>query len=268
MGPTRLCAIGEQEEWQCSTGEWQPQSTTTPLARQIAEGAVLSRDGRSWQALQGQPAPDPFYFSREGVRLRSLSPDGFCGVDQGATLVCGSHLAMPKLQVSRIKSRSRYAQVTSLLNFPGAQSTACGRTEAGTVECWALQGVPLHGAFDIKPAMTDAVKGLAGVIDLAAVGGFEKPQAACAVTRDGAVQCWGANNSRQLGDGTLTARRSPTRVIGIPPASRVVVAMGHACALSATGGVYCWGSDHCGAVGGDLPGLRISPVLRPPVATR
>jgi alpha-tubulin suppressor-like RCC1 family protein len=36
------------------------------------------------------------------------------------------------------------------------------------------------------------------------------------VTPDGAIFCWGANASGQLGDGTQTDRATPTRVAEAP----------------------------------------------------
>ncbi|HEY7371799.1 MAG TPA: RCC1 domain-containing protein [Polyangia bacterium] len=42
-------------------------------------------------------------------------------------------------------------------------------------------------------------------------GGFHT----CAATADGAVSCWGSNDSGQLGDGTTTARLAPTTVTGV-----------------------------------------------------
>ncbi len=71
---------------------------------------------------------------------------------------------------------------------------------------------------------------------------------ACAVTLSGGVDCWGANDSGQLGDGTQTTRSFPMPVLGntgFPLTGIASVSVGHgfACALSGGGAVSCWGDD-------------------------
>ncbi|MEX1193993.1 MAG: chromosome condensation regulator RCC1 [Dehalococcoidia bacterium] len=74
----------------------------------------------------------------------------------------------------------------------------------------------------------------------------------CAVTTDGSVQCWGDNNSGQLGDGTETDRPTATPVVGLdPPAKIVALGDSHTCAQSATGAVSCWGYNGEGELGDD-----------------
>ena len=83
----------------------------------------------------------------------------------------------------------------------------------------------------------------------------------CAVLEDGGVQCWGLNNSGQLGDGTLDSRAAPVDVCaaGNGPAcvggSRltgivdIAAGFAHTCALTDEGGVLCWGEGVDGRLG-------------------
>ena len=48
----------------------------------------------------------------------------------------------------------------------------------------------------------------------------------CAVRSGGSVVCWGANEEGQLGDGTLTDRRTPVRVDGLDDAVAVTAGCG------------------------------------------
>ena len=68
----------------------------------------------------------------------------------------------------------------------------------------------------------------------------------CAVV-EGAVQCWGSNDSWQLGTDPAGAGWSakPVPVPGVPAAGAVAVGLKHACAiLLGTGGqVMCWGAN-------------------------
>jgi alpha-tubulin suppressor-like RCC1 family protein len=77
----------------------------------------------------------------------------------------------------------------------------------------------------------------------------------CALTAGGAVYCWGANASGQLGDGTTTSRSDPRAVVGLAGAMFTYVAAGdsHTCAVASNGVAYCWGLNADGQLGvGDL----------------
>ena len=66
----------------------------------------------------------------------------------------------------------------------------------------------------------------------------------------GGVQCWGKNDSGQLGDGTQTQRLTPVAVKGLG-GTVVALAAGrcHTCALLATGAIECWGCNASGQLG-------------------
>jgi alpha-tubulin suppressor-like RCC1 family protein len=73
----------------------------------------------------------------------------------------------------------------------------------------------------------------------------------CAVV-DGRVQCWGSNDSGQLGMSSTGALWSatPVAVPGLASASSVAVGGHHACAiLAGTGEVACWGANANGQLG-------------------
>jgi alpha-tubulin suppressor-like RCC1 family protein len=159
---------------------------------------------------------------------------------------------------------------------------ACARLASGALSCWGALGrgasslasagrvraiaafgertcalladgaVACVDAFDRTIARAPAVKG-ARDLEL----GFGM---ACLFTDDGALACWGKNDWGQLGDGTTTARESPTVVFerGVLDFS---VGAGHACALVAEAPaseprVACWGSNASAQLGRD-PRLEI-----------
>lgn len=89
---------------------------------------------------------------------------------------------------------------------------------------------------------------------------------ACALTRNGGVECWGKNYFGQLGDGTTS--RSWTRVPvlvepgGSPLGGVIAVAAGanHTCAIVVPGKLKCWGENGSRQLGDGTTADRFTPV--------
>jgi alpha-tubulin suppressor-like RCC1 family protein len=83
----------------------------------------------------------------------------------------------------------------------------------------------------------------------------------CAVTRAGAVLCWGFNGYGQLGDGTTTDRATPptSSVLGNVEAVAVAAGYAHTCALTKTKAVRCWGWNAYGQLGNNSLDDRSTP---------
>jgi alpha-tubulin suppressor-like RCC1 family protein len=113
---------------------------------------------------------------------------------------------------------------------------ACALLNDGTVRCWG----------DFQPSKTIDVGGAAKEL-----GAGENHD--CAALTSGAVKCWGANDSGQLGNGSLAPSKSGVSVSGIDgiAASAKAVAAGYAfsCALLTSGAVRCWGANDSGELG-------------------
>ena len=85
---------------------------------------------------------------------------------------------------------------------------------------------------------------------------------ACAVTRSGALKCWGVNDAGALGYGPTTPFPFAVNALGL--GARVVsVAAGgqHTCAITSAGGVKCWGNNNIGQLGSGT----VSPISTKPV---
>jgi alpha-tubulin suppressor-like RCC1 family protein len=157
--------------------------------------------------------------------------------------------------------------VDALLPLPkAAKAVVCGYQhtcailDGGTVYCWGDNTFGELGIGTIGSATSQAspvlVGGLTEVVALGAGGGVLNNSTSfghtCAVDSGGLVQCWGANGSGQVGDGTTITRASPVPVTVVPATTAVAsIACGerHTCANDAGGAVICWGANDSGQLG-------------------
>ncbi|MCB0978283.1 MAG: carboxypeptidase regulatory-like domain-containing protein, partial [Acidimicrobiales bacterium] len=83
----------------------------------------------------------------------------------------------------------------------------------------------------------------------------------CALGPSGTVECWGENETHELGDGGNEASSStPVTVTGITDAVNVTVGNHHACAAHADGTVSCWGDNSSGQLGDGTYNTASTPV--------
>ena len=73
----------------------------------------------------------------------------------------------------------------------------------------------------------------------------------CAISGNGALWCWGANGSGQLGNGNLTDSTTPTKVLGDKNFRGVSMGYAHTCAIDDERALFCWGDNGFGQSGGD-----------------
>lgn len=81
-----------------------------------------------------------------------------------------------------------------------------------------------------------------------------------ALGADGTVWAWGENGTGQLGDGTLTARSQPVRVVGLGNVTAVAAGWYHTLALRSDGTVWAWGRGASGQLGNGTTAYSTVPV--------
>jgi alpha-tubulin suppressor-like RCC1 family protein len=129
---------------------------------------------------------------------------------------------------------------------PGAKTISVGQTQSFTAT-----GTFSDGSRQVlTAAMSDVTGG---------------HWSTCALLTSRGVECWGRNDSGQLGDGksgdsnNLLVPGPPVK--GISTATAVTFGGSNACALLAGGTVRCWGSNYHGALGnGTTVGISSTPV--------
>jgi alpha-tubulin suppressor-like RCC1 family protein len=130
-------------------------------------------------------------------------------------------------------------------------SHACAITRSRAVRCWGEgnYGQIGNGHRHGENTRPSPVRGLAGgAIDVATGRAFS-----CALTRAGAVRCWGSNNAGQLGNRQVIGNARQMTAVPVTGLQSGVVAIdageSHACALLGTGVVKCWGTNFYGQLG-------------------
>lgn len=124
----------------------------------------------------------------------------------------------------------------------------CALLANGTVQCWGLNSRGQLGNGTTANATTPTmVRNLAGsVVKVAA-----NDESTCVLLASGSVQCWGSNDSGQLGIPLVTAQSSLPVLVqelnGV--AVNIISGNEYSCVLMNSGKVYCWGNNNYGQLG-------------------
>jgi uncharacterized repeat protein (TIGR02543 family) len=189
--------------------------------------------------------------------------DHTCAVKSVGTVECWGANTSGELGDGTSGVRTAPVDVAGLTSGVAAVAAGgnhtCALTGAGALECWGANLNGQLGDGTKYPRLTRvSVSGLAsGTASVAA----SMLRHTCALTSGGAVRCWGANASGQLGDGTLDTRLTPVAVSGLSAGVTAITAgADHSCALTSAGGVECWGSNVSGQLGDGTQTARANPV--------
>jgi alpha-tubulin suppressor-like RCC1 family protein len=162
--------------------------------------------------------------------------------------VLAAALSLPPLVASGVeKIRER----------PAGSEHTCTVLVAGGVKCWGANASgQLGDGTNVNRNTPVDVSGLSEGVAVIAAGA----EHTCALTGGGAMGCWGANFSGQLGDGTNVNRNTPVKVSGLSEGVTAIAAGSeHTCAVVA-GGVKCWGPNSSGQLGDGTNVDRNTPV--------
>jgi cysteine-rich repeat protein len=202
-----------------------------------------------------------------GVCANGLCQSPVCGdgkVEAGEQCDDGNATPLDGCEPASAPIAAARCTTSRVISLSLGDEHTCALYNGGYVRCWGdntLGELGLgHTSFEGNnqpyqltnasggPAGPIAFVGSGGVTALAAGNGFS-----CAVLSDGTVQCWGTNDSGQLGLGSLTPVSSALPAVVPLGQSAVTVNVsrnqGLACAILVDGSVRCWGSNAGGALG-------------------
>lgn len=206
--------------------------------------------------------------SGKGVQIVSLVSGGShsCAILDDGSLSCWG--ANDRLQSGSAEATSRLTEAAtvaingSVSSISASASHTCALHSDSTVSCW---GANSYGQTGEEHVGGDHANPVAISLQGPAVSVSAGKNHSCAVLENGSIQCWGANDQGQLGNGVAGNSASPVNVSGIQNAVSIASGDHHSCAVLTTGEVACWGANEFGQVGAaeSLGSVQSLPALVP-----
>ncbi len=193
-----------------------------------------------------------------------------CAVVNGGVLCWGRNIEGQLGNNSNVASVYPVAAIAAGSN---ATAVATGASHScaminGGVQCWGSNGTGQLGNNNTTPSLTPVVAIAAGsnVTALAAGGLFDTSYAGqTCVVIGGGVQCWGSNESGQLGNNSTLSSLIPVIAIAAGSGTTAVATGAHHTCAVVNGGVQCWGKNDRGQLGNNtlvssaIPVIAIAP---------
>ncbi len=154
--------------------------------------------------------------------LVALGDRSSCALTRTGSVFCWGANELGQIGSGATNANANPSPIT-VVNIDDATSIAAGRNhtcasrKSGGVVCWGAGASGQLGDGQVRvdgggaqPSVV-AVTGLSNATGIGGGGGH-----GCAPTADDAVQCWGANDRGQLGNGTQVPSNAPVSVTGYP----------------------------------------------------
>ena len=208
-----------------------------------------------------------------GVRSVATGSSHTCAVANAGGLKCwgdnfigqlGLGVAADNTIPQTVVADSMLTPLSGVLAVAPGSNHTCALLAGGAVKCWGSGSVLGYGS-PVNSGTPVNVIGLATGVSAITAG----VRHSCALLATG-IQCWGENESGELGNNTNTYSSSPVNVVGLGTTiTSIAIGAAHSCALTIAGGVKCWGFNVLGALGDNTAVNRLTPVdvlLVPPVS--
>ena len=133
------------------------------------------------------------------------------------------------------------------------EAHSCALLVGGAVWCWGLNATGQLGNATFTnsnvPVVVSGLDGVANVATQVSAGAGHT----CAVLSTGAINCWGSNETAQLGDNSTINSNVPIATSTIDGVTlrgtQVSAGYLHTCAVLQSGAAMCWGDNTSGQLG-------------------
>jgi len=184
-----------------------------------------------------------------------------CGVKTDGSLHCwGRNTADQLGDGTTVDRRAPTREASGAAHWASVSAGwrhSCGVKTDGSLHCWGRNVSGKLGDGTTTNRATPSPE-TSGATDWVWVGAGERHT--CGLKEDGSIHCWGWNSDGQLGDGTTTDHRTPTREASGATDWRAAAAGGeHSCGVKVDGSLLCWGRNHAGQLGDATTTTRRTP---------
>jgi len=188
-----------------------------------------------------------------GVIAIGTGDNHTCAVTDAGAVKCWGYNLNGQLGNGSYTSSSVPVAVTGLTSgftaVDGGYGHSCALNASGTVKCWGLASGSQLGNGSTSPSTVTTPVDVSGLSDAFALTAGSNHT--CVLSYSMHLACWGYNSSGEVGDGTTTARSTPTAVPAFAQSTVVGVVAGtyQTCAELYDGTTKCWGNNTSGQVG-------------------
>jgi hypothetical protein len=226
----------------------------------VINGDRNSAGGGSVSCWNGTAAPTSVPSLTDALRI-SVGGLGACAIRIDRTVLCwlppGPSLSSISLDTSLLfpstPTSIQGLQGQAIVDISVGKDFACAVTLNDDVMCWGANNLGQLGRGTMTAKETIA----APIANLKAISVAAGGTHACAILpANRTIECWGADDTGQLGNGTTQANpfATPQPVSGIAGALSVAAGIGFTCASLTSKAVECWGINSVGQLGNGATG--------------
>lgn len=146
--------------------------------------------------------------------------------------------------------------ITDAVDIAASNRSSCALLSTGIIKCWGHNSSGMIGDGTTTTRLTPV--SVSGITTAVKISAHASGDHVCALLANGTAQCWGANSSGQLGDGSQTTRTSPVAVTGLSNILTIATGCQTSCALLSDGTVKCWGVNGSGGIGDGSTTTRLT----------